>query len=128
MKILHVEDNESLAESYKRRVQEAYPEIEILQAASYDEAAELLRKNEFDLIVSDFSFPGKGFLRYSGGMELFRLVIEEYPKTPVHFLSNMASSIKNYLDKCRLSLRTEDKIFCKGSQRALFEAFGQKVP
>ncbi len=124
MKILHVEDNESLAKSYKMRVQDEYPGVEIEHAATYDEAVQRLKEERFDLIVSDFSFPGKDVWRYSGGVDLYRFVLEGKIETPVHFLSSMAAHIEDILAKNHLPLRPTDKLFSKGTQRAIFEAFG----
>jgi len=126
MKILHVEDRDSLARAYKARIQEKCPQIEILRAATYDEAVELLEKETFDLIVSDFSFPGKEIYRYSGGIDLYRLILDRYPHMTVHFLSSMAGSIEEVLAESKMRLRPTDKIFYKGSERGVFEAFGQE--
>jgi CheY-like chemotaxis protein len=123
MKILHVEDDEHLARSIKTKILGACPDLEILYAASYAAAVDFLNRHSFDLVVSDFSFPGKNPYSFSGGIDLFRFIVAEFPDLPVHFLSRTYAWIKEILREHDLPLRPIDKIYAKGDQRMLFEAF-----
>jgi DNA-binding NarL/FixJ family response regulator len=126
MKILHVEDDFNFAKAIETRIQDDYPGIEIIHAASYGSAVEELRKQPFDLVVSDFNFPGKNPFYPTGGIDLFRLILDEFPQTPVHYLSSMPAYIEAILEKSKLSMRQMDKIFSKRERREHVEAFGQE--
>jgi CheY-like chemotaxis protein len=123
-RILYVEDEDDVATAHVGWVRNNFPDIEIIHADSYKKAIELLKKLSFDLVVSDFKFPGKEPSSKTGGIDLFRFIINEFSQMPFHFLSGSFDEIKELLESNRLPMRPTDKIFPKGDKQALFAAFG----
>jgi DNA-binding NtrC family response regulator len=79
--ILHLEDDASDAEYFRRVLAEADIVCHITLVQTYESFLKALNQMQFDLIVSDFSIPmpaGKTALKIAG---------EKCPKTPFIFVS-----------------------------------------
>ncbi|MEO5857764.1 MAG: ATP-binding protein [Pyrinomonadaceae bacterium] len=79
-KILVVDDSAVVRRSLVRALRDAY---ECSEAGTVLEAFELLRSNEYALVITDIIMPGLS------GTELLRKVIEAYPRTAVIVVSGI---------------------------------------
>jgi|GEM_PF-6427988 CheY-like chemotaxis protein len=72
MRILYIEDEFIIEMNVRMRLKSDYPDIELVHAPSYAESVKKLEgPNSFDLIISDFNFPGKKGSGNPGGIDLF---------------------------------------------------------
>jgi len=85
-RVLYVEDNNDFREMALSS-KGLFPDLELIVASDYAEAAAALKNHgPFDLIISDFQYPGiEGNKR--GGLDLFLLAKQNYPQTPFLYLS-----------------------------------------
>lgn len=81
MNLLLVDDHQIIRDGLKRILQFYYPGIVISEAGSAEVAFEMIASSEFDLIISDYSLPGKS------GLDLIKFVLKEKPGVPVLILS-----------------------------------------
>lgn len=78
--ILIVDDSPVVRKAFARSLEAKYG---CTEAGSVVEAFELLKKREFELVITDIIMPGLS------GIELLRRVIESYPKTAVLVVSGV---------------------------------------
>src|SRR3954470_13098419 len=81
LRLLHLEDNPADAELIGMRIAEEWPDCKIRLVASKDEFISALDKEEFDLILSDFSLPS------FNGLEALNLARRQGSSAPFLFLS-----------------------------------------
>ncbi len=81
LRLLHLEDNSNDAELIKRQISEEWPDCIISRAASREEFVAALLREEFDIILSDFSLPA------FNGLEALELARKHGSATPFLFLS-----------------------------------------
>lgn len=82
-----VVDDHAIVRSGIRRLLSEREDIQVLEAASGEEAMNAVSGNAFDLIVLDLNLPGLG------GLELLRRLTRAAPKTPVLIFSQHAEAI-----------------------------------
>ena len=97
--ILYIEDDHSIATLNLELTAKDHPDSSIKHADTFHKAVSLLEElGPFDLIVSDFRFPGIDTLSDTGGVDFYRHATAETPQTPFVILSNssdVVDSIKN---------------------------------
>jgi CheY-like chemotaxis protein len=126
-RVLYIEDEDDVATAYIGWIRDNFPDVEIFRADTYNRAIELLKKLSFGLVVSDLYFPGKEPSSKTGGIDLFRFIVNEFSQMPIHFLSGSFDEIKGLLEINQLPMRPTDKIFPKGDKQAVFAAFGREL-
>ncbi len=86
MRVLYVEDNKDFRDM-ALSARGLFPDFELIVASDYSEAVAALKNaGPFDLIVSDFQYPGiEGNKR--GGLDLFVLAKQNHQHTPFLYLS-----------------------------------------
>ena len=85
-RVLYVEDNKDFREMAISS-KGLFPDLELIVASDYTEAVTALKNNgPFDLIISDFQYPGIEDNK-RGGLDLFLLAKQNYPHTPFLYLS-----------------------------------------
>lgn len=82
MKILLIDDHAILREGLKRVLQDEFPRLVAGEAASADEALELLAQQSWDLILLDISMPGRS------GLDLLPQLRSDYPQAKIIMLSS----------------------------------------
>ena len=65
----------------------------ILTATGYEDAVEILSKNEAGIVLLDIQLPGKN------GIDLLRFLVKEYPGIKVVMCSNLSSDY--YINLCK---------------------------
>jgi DNA-binding NarL/FixJ family response regulator len=81
MKILLVDDHKIIRDGLKRILQSQYPSAAIDEAADAEEAFIKLIKNTYQIIISDYSLPGRS------GIDIVKQVKEQASGIPVLILS-----------------------------------------
>ena len=81
LRVLHLEDNSADAELSRTRIAETWPDSVILRVDNRPDFIAALERQEFDLVLSDFSLPA------FNGLEALDLVRERGMTTPFLFLS-----------------------------------------
>jgi len=81
LRLLHLEDNAADAELISMQIAGEWPDCKIRLVSSRDEFIAALEREEFDLILSDFSLPS------FNGLEALDLVRKKGSTTPFLFLS-----------------------------------------
>jgi PAS domain S-box-containing protein len=76
VRVLHVEDDESLADVASTFLERADDDFEVATRSDADSALEYLADNEVDCIVSDHDMPGRN------GLEFLDAVRESHPELP----------------------------------------------
>ncbi|MEO8300296.1 MAG: response regulator transcription factor [Rhizomicrobium sp.] len=84
---LLVVDDHAIVRSGIRRLLSERPDIEVLEAASGEEAMSAVLDAPMNLIVLDLNLPGLG------GLELLRRLVRAVPKVPVLIFSQHAEAI-----------------------------------
>ena len=84
---LLVVDDHALVRSGIRRLLSERPDIEVLEAASGEEAMSAVLDTPVNLIVLDLNLPGLG------GLELLRRLVRAVPKVPILVFSQHAEAI-----------------------------------
>jgi DNA-binding NtrC family response regulator len=113
-KILLIEDNKDHSELITRSLREGLADVQIQQASRVKEGIELLKKKNFDLILTDFYLPD------SRGEAHIRLLSKMVPETPIIIITGQgdektaARSIKagadDYIIKTREALQALPRI------------------
>jgi two-component system invasion response regulator UvrY len=62
-------------------LEEEFPAAEIAETADSDDLLNLVRKEHWDVVISDISMPGRG------GLEVLQQIRQQFPKLPVLILS-----------------------------------------
>lgn len=87
VRILLADDHRLVVEAIQSLLSSLDPQIEVVQAASFPEAARKLEQGDIvDLVVLDLNMPGMN------GIEGLRVMREKYPQLPVVILSGQASA------------------------------------
>jgi len=81
LRILNLEDNANDAELNEAMLSARWPHSEFVRVDSRDAYLAELEKNEFDLILCDYTMPG------FSGIEALSLARERYPSIPFMFVS-----------------------------------------
>jgi PAS domain S-box-containing protein len=76
IRVLHVDDEPSFAETAAEYIQRESDQIEVDTAVTADEALDRLREKDYDCVVSDYEMPD------SDGLELFESIRERGVKIP----------------------------------------------
>jgi two-component system cell cycle sensor histidine kinase/response regulator CckA len=95
LRILHLEDNPTDVELIGAALKEAGMEVNLVAAGDRQEFLSAIQSGDFDLVISDFSFPS-----FSGD-EALTIVREKMPDTPFIFVSGKMgeeAAIKSLLD------------------------------
>ncbi len=71
IKVLFVDDEEKIVEQAKQFLEEADESLDVKTVTSVDKALEMLEKEEYDAIVSDYQMPGRD------GLEFLKTMREE---------------------------------------------------
>ena len=87
MSRLLVVDDHAIVRSGIRRLLGEREDVEVLEAASGEEALQTVSGQAVDLIVLDLNLPGLG------GLELLRRLVRTAPKTPILVFSQHAEAI-----------------------------------
>jgi len=87
-RILIADDHELLRRGLKTILSDAFPDLQILEAADARQALEAARKQPCDVVLLDINMPGRS------GLEVLQDLRRLYPKMPVLVLS--ASWEKDY--------------------------------
>ena len=82
MKIIIADDHFVVRKGLISILKEAYPFAEITEVSDAAELAKKTIKESYDIIISDFSMPGRS------GIEMIKQIKETAPKTPLLILSN----------------------------------------
>ena len=78
------------------------PDVQIFHAYDYQEAEKLLKTDTaFDLIVSDFHFPGRVPETMNGGADFYELAVTVAPSIPFFFLSSSEPIDIHFALRCR---------------------------
>lgn len=81
MNFLLVDDHKVVREGLRNILLSAYPHAQITEAASAEELNKILVEQQFDVVISDFSLPGRN------GLDVIKQVHAANSKTPVLILS-----------------------------------------
>ncbi len=81
LKIIITDDHAILRKGLKQIILEEFINAQISEASSTEEALKIIRKEKFDLVISDISMPGRS------GIDLLKQIREEFPFLPVLILS-----------------------------------------
>src|SRR6478672_2828120 len=87
MSRLLVVDDHAIVRSGIRRLLGDREDVEVLEAASGEDALEAVSSQTLDLIVLDLNLPGLG------GLELLRRLVRTVPKVPILVFSQHAEAI-----------------------------------
>lgn len=85
-KVLIVDDEEDMLWMLQRNLDNGIPNIETFTAQSGDNAMDVLRANEIDLLITDINMPGMS------GLELLTEVSNRYDGTKVIIMTAYPSS------------------------------------
>lgn len=81
LKILIADDHEFIRKGLKQILADEFSPVYIGEAEDTDKLLELAPTDEWDIIISDISMPGKG------GIEALSILKKQQPQTPVLMLS-----------------------------------------
>lgn len=81
MKILIADDHAVVRKGIRQLLLEEFTLAEIIEAADGKQMLKEIRKQKFDVVISDLSMPGLG------GLDALKQLKEEFPKQPVLILS-----------------------------------------
>ncbi len=81
MKILIADDHAIVRKGLKQILLEEFSSAEILEVENGNQLLKEIRKQKFDVVISDLSMPGLG------GLDTLKQLKEEFPKQPVLILS-----------------------------------------
>jgi DNA-binding NarL/FixJ family response regulator len=81
IRVLVVDDHAVVREGLKRILEDAADVVVAAEAGNAPDALELVRRDGFDVVVTDISMPGRG------GLELLADLKQEQPRLPVLVLS-----------------------------------------
>lgn len=103
--ILIVEDDRGLRMIFEWMIRDINPELKFHWCSSYQEASEAIRKNRYQLVISDFMLKGPG-----DGLDVWERSAEFLPQAKFVMMSSLQ------LDKfCRFTLpgASEPEVFSK---------------
>jgi two-component system invasion response regulator UvrY len=81
LKTILIDDHEVVRKGLKQIIIDEFTQADILEAGSAEEAIKIIRKEKFDLVISDISMAGRS------GIDLVKQLHEEFPSLPVLILS-----------------------------------------
>ncbi len=81
IRILIADDHTVVRKGLKQILLEEYPSAVIDDVPDAEELLKKLLKNEYDIVISDLSMPGRS------GLEALQQIKQHYPKLPVLILS-----------------------------------------
>ncbi len=81
LKIIIADDHAILRKGLKQIILEEFTNAQIREASTTEDALKNIRKEKFDLAISDISMPGRS------GIDLLKQIREEFPLLPVLILS-----------------------------------------
>lgn len=81
MRVLIVDDHEIVRRGLKEVLNDEFPDLKAVEAATSAEAVELVAQQEWDVVLLDVNIPGRS------GLEVLEEVKRLRPKTPVLVLS-----------------------------------------
>ena len=81
LKIIIADDHAVLRKGLKLIILEEFTNAQISEASTAEDALKAIRKEKFDLVISDISMPGRS------GIDLLKQIREEFPFLPVLILS-----------------------------------------
>ncbi len=80
-RILIADDHAIARRGLKEILREAFPSAEIETVSNAEELMKLIIKQQWDIIISDITMPGRS------GLDVLNEITREYPKLPVLILS-----------------------------------------
>lgn len=81
MRIIIADDHAVVRKGLRQMLQEEFPSAEIAETADSDDLLKLVIKENWDVVISDISMPGRG------GLEVLLQIRQQFPKLPVLILS-----------------------------------------
>jgi two-component system invasion response regulator UvrY len=81
MRIIIADDHAILRKGLRQLLQEEFPSAEIAETADSDDLLNRVLREQWDVVISDISMPGRG------GLEVLQQIRLEFPKLPVLILS-----------------------------------------
>jgi two-component system invasion response regulator UvrY len=81
MRIIIADDHAVVRKGLRQMLEEEFPGAEIAETADSDDLLKLVRKEHWDVVISDISMPGRG------GLEVLQQIRQQFPKLPVLILS-----------------------------------------
>lgn len=81
LKTIIVDDHEVVRKGLKQIITDEFIQAVVMEAGSAEEALKMIRQENFDLVISDISMPGRS------GIDLLKQLQEEFPSLPVLILS-----------------------------------------
>src|SRR5947208_804607 len=81
LRILIVDDHPIVRQGLRQTLTDTVEIGEIVEAATPQEALDLVRQREWDVVILDIGLPGRG------GLEVLKDIKEEAPRLPVLILS-----------------------------------------
>jgi DNA-binding NarL/FixJ family response regulator len=81
MRIIIADDHAVVRKGLRQMLQEEFPSAYIVETADSDDLLNLVMREQWDVVISDISMPGRG------GLEVLQQIHQEFPKLPVLILS-----------------------------------------
>jgi two-component system, NarL family, invasion response regulator UvrY len=81
MRIIIADDHAVVRKGLHQMLQEEFPSAEIRETADSDDLLRLVLKEQWDVVITDISMPGRG------GLEVLQQIRQQFPKLPVLILS-----------------------------------------
>ena len=81
MRIIIADDHAVVRKGLRQILQEEFPSAEIAETADSDDLLNLVMREQWDVVISDISMPGRG------GLEVLQQIRQQFPKLPVLILS-----------------------------------------
>lgn len=85
-KIIFIDDEANVLQGLKRSLRPMINEWDMTFLQSGKEALELLAKNEYNIVVTDYKMPDMD------GIELFKIIKEKHPKIKLIMLSGQSET------------------------------------
>ena len=81
LKTILIDDHEVVRKGLRQIIIDEFPQADIMEAGSAEEAIKIIRKEKFDMVISDISMSGRS------GIDLVKQLHDELPALPVLILS-----------------------------------------